>query len=52
MNHSINGELIINNNKINFNCGRGYIEKDRGHSFTLGYVWMQTNHFRKSEISS
>ena len=51
MNHSINGELIINKNKINFDSGRGYIEKDWGHSFPLGYVWMQSNHFSKSEIS-
>ena len=51
MNHSICGELTINKKKINFDSGRGYIEKDWGHSFPLGYVWMQSNHFSKSKIS-
>ena len=51
MNHSIYGELTINKKKINFDSGRGYIEKDWGHSFPLGYVWMQSNHFSKSKIS-
>ena len=51
MNHSISGDLIINNKKINFNSGRGYTEKDWGHSFPLGYVWMQSNHFSNKNIS-
>ena len=37
--------------KIDFTGGRGYTEKDWGHSFPIGYVWMQSNHFSKPEIS-
>ena len=51
MNHSIKGELIIKGKKIDFTGGRGYTEKDWGHSFPIGYVWMQSNHFSKPEIS-
>ena len=51
MDHSLSGKLELNKSLYNFSDGRGYIEKDWGHSFPLGYVWMQSNHFSKSEIS-
>ncbi len=51
MDHSITGELSIKGNNIDFTSGRGYIEKDWGHSFPIGYVWMQSNHFSESKIS-
>ena len=51
MDHLITGELSINNKKVNFTYGRGYTEKDWGHSFPIGYVWMQSNHFSESKIS-
>jgi len=51
MDHSICGELIIENEKINFNNGRGYIEKDWGRSFPSAYFWLQTNHFSEPGIS-
>ncbi len=51
MNHTINGELLIKNRKVDLTGGRGYTEKDWGHSFPIGYVWMQSNHFREPEIS-
>jgi len=51
MNHGIEGELEINNQKIDFTGGRGYIEKDWGHSFPSAYFWMQTNHFSNSGSS-
>ncbi len=51
MDHQIKGELIINNETIDFNNGRGYIEKDWGRSFPEAYVWMQTNHFSEPGIS-
>ncbi|MCK7537696.1 MAG: tocopherol cyclase family protein [Marinilabiliales bacterium] len=34
-----------------FSGGRGYIEKDWGHSFPSAYVWMQSNHFQLARIS-
>lgn len=48
--HEISGSLRINEQTINFNQGRGYIEKDWGKSFPKGYVWMQSNHFSQTGI--
>lgn len=51
MDHSIMGELEIRGEKINFDNGRGFIEKDWGHSFPSAYFWMQSNHFTEAGIS-
>ncbi len=51
MDHEIKGTLKINGEKINFDGGRGYIEKDWGRSFPSAYTWMQSNHFGKPGIS-
>jgi tocopherol cyclase len=51
MDHSIVGELEIDHKKIDFTGGRGYIEKDWGHSFPSAYLWMQSNHFSQKGIS-
>ncbi len=51
MDHSIDGQLVIHDEEINFTDGRGYIEKDWGHSFPSAYIWMQSNHFSRSGIS-
>jgi hypothetical protein len=51
MDHIINGEMVIENEKINFDGGRGYIEKDWGRSFPSAYFWLQTNHFSEPGIS-
>lgn len=51
MDHEIKGVLEINRQKIDFTGGRGYIEKDWGHSFPSAYIWMQSNHFSKTGIS-
>jgi hypothetical protein len=51
MDHGITGSLVINGEEIDFSGGRGYIEKDWGHSFPSAYVWMQSNHFEKPGIS-
>lgn len=45
MDHSITGSLVINGEETDFTGGRGYIEKDWGHSFPSAYTWMQSNHF-------
>ena len=45
MDHGLRGELEISSQVINFDEGRGYIEKDWGTSFPSGYVWFQSNHF-------
>ena len=51
MDHSIEGQLIINNEKVDFTGGKGYMEKDWGKSFPSAYIWLQTNHFSQSGAS-
>ena len=45
VNHSVNGFVNINGKKIDFNNGKGYIEKDWGSSFPSKYIWVQCNNF-------
>lgn len=45
MTHHLNGALLLNEAKIEFKGGKGYIEKDWGKSFPRAYVWLQSNHF-------
>ena len=51
MNHSISGVINHNGIDISFDGGKGYMEKDWGHSFPKAYIWMQSNHFSKPNIS-
>jgi tocopherol cyclase len=45
LDHTLQGSLEINGEKVDFSGGRGYTEKDWGKSFPRAWVWMQTNHF-------
>ena len=49
MKHTCNGKISINGLEKSFQGGRGYIEKDWGHSFPKEYVWIQSNHFADKE---
>ena len=51
MNHTLEGALEINGARVSFDGGRGYIEKDWGHSFPRAYIWMHSNHFADDAIS-
>jgi hypothetical protein len=51
MDHHIKGVLNLQGEIIDFSNGRGYTEKDWGHSFPSAYIWMQSNHFCKAGIS-
>jgi len=51
MDHIVSGLLSIDGEPVSFDGGRGYIEKDWGHSFPSAYIWMQTNHFSVPGIS-
>lgn len=51
MDHNLSGSLTVNGEVIDFTGGRGYIEKDWGHSFPSAYIWMQSNHFTTPGIS-
>lgn len=51
MDHELSGSINIYGRTIDFSGGRGYIEKDWGHSFPSAYFWMQSNHFSSPGIS-
>lgn len=51
MDHSLKGALVINDGTVDFDDGRGYIEKDWGTSFPKKYIWIQSNHFEQEGIS-
>ncbi len=45
MDHEVTGWLEIDGRRITLDGGRGYVEKDWGHSFPSSWIWAQTNHF-------
>lgn len=51
MKNQVYGHININGNKLIFNNGIGYIEKDWGYSFPKSYVWCQGNNFKDSTAS-
>lgn len=51
MQNKAQGLIKINNNRIDFNDGVGYIEKDWGCSFPKSYIWCQGNNFKNSNAS-
>lgn len=51
LNHHLSGHLVIDDRRIDFNGGRGYIEKDWGTSFPSSWVWLQSNHFGSDNAS-
>jgi len=51
MDHGIEGRLSINGKNVEFTGGRGYTEKDWGVSFPEAWIWVQSNHFERKNIS-
>jgi hypothetical protein len=51
MDHTIAGNLCVDDAHTSLDGGRGYIEKDWGRGFPSGYVWAQSNHFSEDGIS-
>lgn len=49
--HNILGHMKLNDRTINFNGGKGYMEKDWGTSFPSSWVWLQSNHFDIENVS-
>lgn len=49
--HKIQGQIIHQKRRINFNNGYGYIEKDWGKSFPESWIWVQCNHFNQENVS-
>jgi hypothetical protein len=50
LDHSLEGVLHVDGKATAYTGGRGYMEKDWGRSFPLGYVWTQSNHFDRPGI--
>lgn len=51
MNHGLAGDIIINDQRVDFTNGRGYLEKDWGTSFPKHYIWLHSNHFTNPSLS-
>lgn len=51
MKHTLSGSLTLNDEKIDFKDGHGYIEKDWGTSFPASYLWVQCNRFTEKSCS-
>lgn len=51
VNHDLHGWISINKNVIDFNGGKGYIEKDWGVSFPEAWIWIQSNNFEEHDTS-
>ena len=43
----LEGTLQVNGESIDFNGGRGYIEKNWGNAFPYSWIWVQANNFEK-----
>ncbi len=46
---SIDGWMDIDGERIDFNGGRCYIEKDWGRNFPSSWIWVQSNHFGREK---
>ena len=49
--HTLEGLIFLNNKKIEYTGGTGYIEKDWGRSFPSAWIWMQANCFPTDKVS-
>lgn len=49
--HTLMGSLWINENKIVFDEGKGYIEKDWGKATPNVWLWAQCNHFKRKDVA-
>jgi len=49
--HDLSGSISIDGNNIDFDGGKGYIEKDWGVSFPEAWVWIQSNNFAEHGTS-
>jgi tocopherol cyclase len=45
VNHYLSGAITINDSLVDFDNGKGYIEKDWGTSFPEAWIWIQANNF-------
>jgi hypothetical protein len=45
MDHAVSGSIVLDGERIDFDGGRGYVEKDWGRSFPSSWIWAQSNSF-------
>lgn len=45
LDHAVSGRMVWDGETIDFDGGRGYIEKDWGRSMPSDWLWLQGNHF-------
>ena len=45
LDHSVDGQVEIDGHRVSIVDGRGYIEKDWGHSMPESWIWTQSNDF-------
>lgn len=51
MDMDLQGSLDINGEEIDFNGGKGYIEKNWGSAFPYSWIWVQCNNFKNTKAS-
>jgi tocopherol cyclase len=51
LDHTVDGDLMVDGEGIVFDGGRGYSEKDWGRSFPSAWVWVQSNDFGRTGVS-
>lgn len=51
VNHDLKGTLSVNGILLDFDGGKGYIEKDWGTSFPEAWIWIQSNNFYEHDVS-
>lgn len=51
MDHEVTGRIRVCADILDFTGGRGYVEKDWGHSFPSSWVWAQSNSFERPGAS-
>jgi tocopherol cyclase len=49
--HQLTGKIQMNEKVMDFDRGKGYIEKDWGESMPESWIWMQSNHFSNTKSS-
>jgi len=51
LDHAVSGAVEIDGQRLEFDGGRGYTEKDWGRSFPSAWVWAQSNDFSAPGVS-
>ncbi len=50
LDHGLKGQVEVDGVLVDFDGGRGYVEKDWGKGFPEAYTWVQSNHFGRPGV--